>query len=562
MKFSSTRSKTFLAAGFIFIFVSVCFAATYNTSGSGGNWANTGTWSGGVVPASWGTHTVNINANVSLTASTTVLNGFAAINLNAGRSFTSGSAGTPNNLAMQSVNFNVVNGVMTVYGDLTLNSSTNLNITSGSLIVTGTLNLNGGTLSVANGQSVTLGGLILSSSGGTSLTNNGNITVNGNVSQSGPITNSSTGTFQVNGNHTMVNTGSAVFTNTGRINVTGNLTVPGAAKFRVNPDGEAYIDGSVTATDNQNLIIGTNVNPPPYAEMVIRQNLTLNGGDVLIDRNGRLAVFGNVTSNTNGGTIFTINSGGQVYVDGNMTFNGGGDHIVNGNTSSPYGLYTDGTVSYKPNSGSGTTGHPEGTVLDMYNESRPFYDWVAGIPGGPLPIVLLYFKVQESSGIGIYLNWMTTFEKNFGHFEIQRAGTDLDFQTIGKLNGKGGLDINTAYQFLDTYPLRGRNYYRLKSIDLDGSFEYSTVVYSNWNFAKPAVVYPNPIVDNSFTLEYDADGDVASTLQILDTRGNLVMNRKVNGSTEIELPSGVSSGLYFLRIISGDNMEIIKVVIP
>src|SRR5690242_2534420 len=111
------------------------YAATYNTTTTGGNWAATGTWVGGSVPANWASHTVNINGNVSLTSSTTAINGFSLISLASGKSFTSGTSSSSNNLTLTQNTFNSA-GTIVIYGDLTLND-TDLNLTAGSLVVTG-----------------------------------------------------------------------------------------------------------------------------------------------------------------------------------------------------------------------------------------------------------------------------------------------------------------------------------------------------------------------------------------------------------------------------------------
>src|SRR5690606_26385338 len=112
-------------------------AASYNTTPAGGNWANNGTWAGGSVPGSWQNHSVTINnGSVTLTSTTTSLNGFTLIRIVNGKTFTSGTTTTNNNLSMQNVTFDVADGNVTVYGNLTLNSTT-MTVTQGDLVVTG-----------------------------------------------------------------------------------------------------------------------------------------------------------------------------------------------------------------------------------------------------------------------------------------------------------------------------------------------------------------------------------------------------------------------------------------
>ena len=557
MKNSTSASKGLIIAFLVISVVTVCFAANY-TTGSAGNWATSSIW-GGTVPSQWGNHTVNINHNVTLTNTTTALNGFTAINLNGGRSFTSGLTTTANNLSLQSTNFTIVNGVMTVYGNLTLNSNSSLVLTSGSLVVTGKLTVNGGSLTVANNQNVTVGQLEVTNSGG-SLTNNGNITVNGNLTQNGPITNNATGKVQVNGNHIFGGSWNSTFTNNGTYNLTGSMTVPSSSIFQTRPGGKTNVNGSVNVDANQNLVIGTSTNPPPYAEMVIKQNLASTGsGDILIDRNGRLAVFGNLTAN-GGGSFLTINNGGQVYVDGNISMNGGGNHINNNNTSSPWGLYTDGTVTYT-GGGSGTNGHAQGSIQDMYNESRPFFDWVAGIPGSPLPIELVYFKVSSVSAGKIDLSWLTSFEKDFSHFQVERASSDLNFSLLTEIAGKGGMDINASYTYSDLYPLNGKNYYRLKCIDVDGHFEYSPVIVADHRATERLSVYPNPVLNRSFNVKVGGEVSPEAHVELLDVTGNVLIVKPASSSAlNINLPENTKPGFYYVRI-TGEHPETVKVIV-
>ena len=182
---------------FLLLFVThTLYAATYNTTTTGGNWAATGTWVGGSVPANWASHTVNINGNVSLTSSTTSINGFSSILLASGKSFTSGTSSTSNSLTLTQNIFNSA-GTIVIYGDLTLND-TDLNLTAGSLVVTGSLNINySSTVTIQPGVNVTVGTLNISNNSDAILNNSGTITVSNDVSQGGVLNNLSTGTMTV-----------------------------------------------------------------------------------------------------------------------------------------------------------------------------------------------------------------------------------------------------------------------------------------------------------------------------------------------------------------------------
>jgi hypothetical protein len=539
------------------------YAATYNTTTTGGNWASTGTWVGGSVPGSWASHTVNINGNVSLTRSTTSLSGFSLISLASGKSFTSGTSSSSNSLTLTQNIFNSA-GTIVIYGDLTLND-TDLNLTAGSLIITGSLNINySSTVTVQSGVNVTVGTLNINNNSDAILNNSGTLTVSNNVSQGGVLNNLSAGTITVNGSFSSTGSGSSVTTNGGILNVKGAMDFPSSGKLYVVPGGQTFVDGSVTIKSNENLVIGTSVNPPPYADMVIRQNLISQAsGDVTINRNGRMAVFGNVDAN-GGGVLFTINDGGQVYINGNIGFNGGGSVIANKNDGVPYGFYGDGSVTLN-GGGSSVQGQPKQSVAIMKAEDKPFYDWVAAIAGSPLtplPVTILYFKIQDVSSSGIDLRWATATEKNFDYFQVERAGSDLNFETIGKVNSTGGLNVTASYTYLDNTPLNGKNYYRLKIVDLDGSYEYTGVIVAETVSGAQADVrvYPT-IVEDSFTVELNGEFAIPVKMTLVDAAGNTIYQTNLETATStVEVPNTLKTGTYLVRLFTSEGQKVVRVL--
>src|SRR5205085_10191378 len=110
---------------------------------------------------------------------------------------------------------------------------------------------------------------------------------------------------------------------------------------------------------------------------------SVSSGDITVNRNARVAIFGNVIDDGSGGSLFTINNGGQVYIDKDISFTGGGDKIINNNTTNPWGLYTNGTIT---NSGGGaTTTANDADKATMKSSNPAFYNWAASVPNSPLP---------------------------------------------------------------------------------------------------------------------------------------------------------------------------------
>jgi hypothetical protein len=95
-----------------------------------------------------------------------------------------------------------------------------------------------------------------------------------------------------------------------------------------------------------------------------------------------------------------------------------------------------------------------------------------------LPVELTYFK-GKSIDEGIQLDWQTASEVDNDHFIVERSQDGVYFESRGKVNGKGTVDFTHNYSFLHERPASGNNYYRLRQVDIDGTFDLSDIVVVN-----------------------------------------------------------------------------------
>ena len=99
-------------------------------------------------------------------------------------------------------------------------------------------------------------------------------------------------------------------------------------------------------------------------------------------------------------------------------------------------------------------------------------------PNSHFPVTLSSFDAELMKENRITLNWTTASEINSSHFEIERKlERQEDFEYIGKVAAATESTNNLNYNFLDRpySPEETYVYYRLKMVDLDGSFEYSDI---------------------------------------------------------------------------------------
>ncbi len=101
--------------------------------------------------------------------------------------------------------------------------------------------------------------------------------------------------------------------------------------------------------------------------------------------------------------------------------------------------------------------------------------------GNPLPIILASFTGQKQETT-VLLKWQTATEQNNKEFEIERRTDGSKFEKIGIITSKNNI-AGSSYTYVDAYPLSGNNYYRLKSVDIDGKYSYSNSVEITFNLA-------------------------------------------------------------------------------
>jgi hypothetical protein len=151
-------------------------------------------------------------------------------------------------------------------------------------------------------------------------------------------------------------------------------------------------------------------------------------------------------------------------------------------------------------------------------------------------------------GKDISLNWNTTTELNTSHFIIQRSTDGSSFTDIGtvKAIGSGA----NSYTFADNKPNNGINYYRLQSVDKDGSFAYSKVVSVQLTVnSNQFSVFPNPSKD-----KVTIQGNHIAFVQVVDNLGRVVKTQNLKDATNPTLSvSALPVGVYHLRIQTADG---------
>jgi hypothetical protein len=190
------------------------------------------------------------------------------------------------------------------------------------------------------------------------------------------------------------------------------------------------------------------------------------------------------------------------------------------------------------------------------------YDYFVTSDATILPITLRDFK-GKTQGEAALLSWNTEGALNFSHFEIEH---NTDGQNWKKLGQRDYYKQVNQYQFKHSDMVSGTNYYRLKQVDLDGSFEYSRVITLNLEDGRTIVsVRPNMVIDQTTVIVNTQKAGVV-TLNLVNSVGKIVESKQINAEKGIqEIPFDLSqkpNGIYLISAFEGstflENVKLLK----
>ena len=165
-----------------------------------------------------------------------------------------------------------------------------------------------------------------------------------------------------------------------------------------------------------------------------------------------------------------------------------------------------------------------------------------------LPVTLTTFTAEPERPGTVRLSWSTTAEYTNDYFTVERATHGTPWEPLARVEGQGTSVHHTNYHYVDRHPPAQTVYYRLRQVDVDGSFTYSPVVAVTGaeKFSDGLQVVPNPAT-RFVTLARSPD---SAAPRIFDLRGVEVTSRvaTVQGPTSVQLDLGdLPAGAYVIH---------------
>ena len=183
---------------------------------------------------------------------------------------------------------------------------------------------------------------------------------------------------------------------------------------------------------------------------------------------------------------------------------------------------------------------------------------IATIPCMALPVEYLTpFTVKITADKQIQCTWTTRFEEKNDYFEVEKSTNSIDWKTVANTEGTGHSQQNLSYTIIDSSPFQGLSYYRLRQVDWDGNYRFSSI-HQVYLFKSKLKIYPNP-ADETIKIEgFSVKNGYFNIYNSLHQTFRHLVKKSTFYGTSIEIDiSRLSSGLYFF-IHNGDVVKFYK----
>jgi len=245
----------------------------------------------------------------------------------------------------------------------------------------------------------------------------------------------------------------------------------------------------------------------------------------------------------------------NTLLDADITFH---SDFVETNNADDYQLAHRSTISTLGwnNEGAATTASA--------NESKVTFSGIDGFSqfvlmrdaSAILPAELIDFKARLTSENLVELNWRTASEEHVSHFEIEHSLNSFDWKL---LSIEAATNQASNYIKYDRNPYVGLNYYRLKTVDLDGSIDYSSIVNIRNDQGMIGVeIFPNPAADEVNVVR---EIGIQQSFEIMDSRGTVVQKGMLGDRSEKIVLKDLPSGVYSIAIKDGARWKVQKLII-
>jgi hypothetical protein len=188
------------------------------------------------------------------------------------------------------------------------------------------------------------------------------------------------------------------------------------------------------------------------------------------------------------------------------------------------------------------------------------FDWWTMVSSSsPLPVNVTYFGASVSNKT-VITRWQTASEQNSSHFEVWRSRNGILFDSVGRREAVGSSGVVQQYSFIDISPYLHDSYYRLKIVDRDGRYQWSSTARVTIEDATGIYLYPNPAADNITISSNTAFVNSNPKAKLYDAKGQLIEVFQITATQQKYNTSRLAAGNYHILIVSPNQTQTLSFI--
>ncbi len=164
---------------------------------------------------------------------------------------------------------------------------------------------------------------------------------------------------------------------------------------------------------------------------------------------------------------------------------------------------------------------------------------------------ILEFFAFAGNNQEVSLEWLSNGDWQASSYHVERSTDNLWFYTLKEVLAQKEKDSPNYYLEADQAPLKGISYYRIRQINVDGSFMYSSSQKIERTFGlEEFYIFPNP-VNNRLYVNLNPFIGKKALIKIYNSYGQVVLERILERVTSTPFSLNLSreqNGMYYLLV--------------
>lgn len=170
------------------------------------------------------------------------------------------------------------------------------------------------------------------------------------------------------------------------------------------------------------------------------------------------------------------------------------------------------------------------------------------------------FKAESKNG-NVGITWKTGNEENIRQYEIESSPDGRYYQNLGFIPARNNIN-GDLYQFENTVNYTDSAFYRLKIVDVNGNWLYTSPLLYKTNNTTAFFVYPSAI-SSSQPINVYLDDDF-NFIKITNMSGAILLKQNLSGKTgriSIPMSPDISAGVYVVQLKNNNKTITQKIIV-